>query len=100
MSAEYHQIKENTFQLKAIAPFPILREYAICKAIKFAEIKDVKEAAIAPPTEWGKSQEVLPKGWGEFNTTVYLSKPKATTNPFLNVKKLASICRKNWEWYR
>lgn len=99
MSSAYFEIKKNSFKLKAIAPIIILKEYTICKAIKFAEIKKAKKAAISSHLDWENSTKLLPKGWDEFNTIVYLSEPKETSAPFLDVKELAALCREAWSWY-
>ena len=106
MSASYYDMKVESFSLQAIAPVQVIREYAICKAIWFAEKKSAKKVALGDPKYGGqlKSPGILgspvPQGWGVVDTTAYLSEPKSTQNPFVNVEEMASKCRSGWDWYR
>ncbi len=106
MSASYYNMKDESFSLQAIAPMQIIREYAICKAIWFAEKKNAKKIALSDPKydkqprtpgTWGSE---IHKGWGVLDTTAYLTEPKSTQNPFINVTEKASTCSNVWQWYR
>ena len=104
-SASYYEIEDNSFSLQAIAPAPVISEYAICKAVWFAEKKKAADVALSDPKYGGKPREpittnsTIPEGWAVLDTTAYLSKPKLTKNPFFGVAHKASECRKMRKWY-
>ena len=106
MSASYYDMKDESFSLQAIAPVKVIREYAICKAIWFAEKKKANKMALGDPSYGGQPRtpgtlgSAVPEGWGVVDATAYLSEPKSTQNPFVNVADMAANCRSGWEWYR
>ncbi len=105
MSASFYDIKEHQFSLKAIAPKEAIREYAICKAIWFAEHKKAPKISLSNPRFGDHIKEngkilAVPKDWLVVNATAYLSNPNPDGNPFVSVKEWANRCRSGWEWYR
>ena len=81
-----------------MAPEQMIREYAICKAIWFAEKRKVTKLSLSNPKYNNKAN--TPEGWVTVEATAYLTKAKSTKNPFVNVADMAVTCRSGWEWYR
>lgn len=105
MIAKYYDISDSGFSVEATAPRATIREYAICKAVWFAEMKKVQSVSLGDPSysepvplpEWPASP---PKDWVTVRTTAHLNGPSPSGNPPVNVAAYASQCRQLWQWYR
>lgn len=104
MSTSFYGMKEEKFSLKAIAPKDVIRQYAVCKAVWFAEKKRAKNMSLSNPKYSDKYEELgklktVPDGWIVIEATAYLSKTNPTGNPFVSIEQMAVACRKSWDWY-
>jgi hypothetical protein len=82
-----------------------VREFAVCKAVWFAEKKHAAKISLSnpvygPPKELGPVPAKIPDGWTALNTTAYLNAPSAEGNPMISVVEYAGSCRQTWDWYR
>lgn len=100
MSASFYDMKEDVFSLQAIAPSKVIREYAICKAIWFAEKKNATKLSLGDPVYNKKTKEHVPEGWAVVDATAYLAKQSPNGNPFISVREMAATCRNGWDWYQ
>ena len=105
MSASFYNMKKEQFSLKVVAPKEVIREYAICKAVWFAEHKKALEISLGNPAYSnsiinGEKSNPVPNDWIVVDATAYISTPNPDGNPFVKVKDFAENCRNGWEWYQ
>lgn len=75
-------------------------QYAICKAIWFAEKKKASKLSLSNPVYNSKPKAPVPEGWAAVDATAYLAQKSPNGNPFVNVQEMAATCRSGWEWYQ
>ena len=98
-------MSDKSFGLQAIAPPDVIRELAVCKAVWFAEKKNVKNLSLSNPV-YGELKNIgpvpskVPDGWAVLNATAYLDQPSPGGNPMFSVAEKAEPCRQTWDWYR
>jgi hypothetical protein len=99
--ASFTNMSDASFTVQVIAPPDRVREYAVCKAVWFAEKKNAKNLSLSNP-DYGARNVVtpIPNGWIALQATAYLTAPNPDGNPILSVVERASMCRKMWPWYR
>ncbi len=104
--ATIYDVSDTKFSVEAISPREVIREYAICKAVWFAEKKHAQKLSLSdpvydePPKSIPPYPKQIPKGWIKLNTTAYLSDPSPSGNPMFSVGEKAAQCREYWTWYR
>ncbi len=104
MMASFFDMFDTKFSVKVVAPRETVREYAICKAVWFAEKKKVAHIALsnpvyAPPNASSPLTATLPDDWVSLETTAYFEAPSPDGNPTFTVAEKAHWCRKGWDWY-
>ncbi|MEJ1977612.1 MAG: hypothetical protein WDN49_17410 [Acetobacteraceae bacterium] len=102
---EFYDMSDSKFSVRAIAPPNALRELAICKAVWFAEKKNVRSIsmgnpAYSPPQELPSYAGKVPADWVVLTATAYITAPNPDRNPSLDVAQKAQACRSVWPWYR
>jgi hypothetical protein len=104
MSATFYDMSASKFSVQAIAPTTVIREYAICKAVWFAEKKRAETISLCnpsyAPTDRAGPMPPIPVGWTVLNSTAYVGQPSADGNPTVPVAEKAALCRQGWDWYR
>lgn len=105
--AQFSNITDTKFSIQAISPREEIREFAICKAVWFAEKKKWTKMSLGDPVYSnfprklpGEGEIKVPEGWIALTTTAYLSDPNPSGNPSFTVAEKAAQCRKAWDWYR
>ena len=107
MTAEYYDMSDEKFSLRVISPEDRVREYAICKAVWFAEKKQAEHMSLSnpvysePPANKGPFPNETSGRWVMLSTTAYLdAAANPEGNPKVSVSDYAAVCRQGWEWYR
>jgi hypothetical protein len=105
MVASFFDMSDSKFSVKAVAPKQSVREYAICKAVWFAEKKKVAHIALSNPVYGPPSAPInvpggFPGDWVSIVTTAYFETVSPEGNPTFLVANKADQCRKGWSWYR
>ena len=105
MVASFYDMSDVQFSVEAIAPPQVIREYAICKAVWFAEKKKAQKMSLGDPVYTKPRSDTqrlnqIPAGWSTLNTTAYLAEPNPSGNPTVGVGERAAQCRQMWDWYR
>ena len=105
MIATFSNMSDGKFSIQAIAPKDGIREFAICKAVWFAEKKKAPNVSLSnpgyvDPKELKKLPVKVPDDWVALNTTAYLTEPNPDGNPKVSVADYAAQCKKMWDWYR
>ncbi len=105
MSTEFFDMSDGKFSLRAIAPSSTVRELAVCKAVWFAEKRNVasislSNPAYATPSTLPAYAGKVPPDWAILTTTAYISDPNPDKNPKFDVAGRAPACRSAWAWYR
>jgi hypothetical protein len=105
MVATFYDMSDTKFSIRAIAPPDAVRQYAICKAVWFAEKKHVTQMSVSNPA-YGPLPDnptggigKVPEGSVTLTTTAYLNAPSPDGNPMFSVAEKAGPCRQ-WDWYR
>ena len=109
MVATLYDMSDTKFSVRAVAPKDRIREYAICKAIWFAEKKNAKEMSVSDPI-YSDPKSLDPKilksfpgtfpgDWVVVTTTAYLTNPNPSGNPIFPIADKAAQCRRMWDWY-
>jgi hypothetical protein len=104
--ATFYDMSDTQFSVQAIAPPSVIREYAVCKAVWFAEKKRVGRISLSDPSYDKPVQRVgqipakVPDGWTVLNATAYLDAPNPDGNPTFSVVEKSGPCRQAWDWYR
>ena len=105
--SRYYDIQSNSFGIEAVAPSDVVRELAVCKAVKMAEDKHAKKLSMGNPT-YGQVRPTpsdpypmkIPDGWAALHAIAYLDGRNPDRNPDMDVAERAVMCRKMWDWYR
>ena len=105
MVASFFDMSDSKFSVKAVAPKQSVREYAICKAVWFAEKKKAARIALGnlvfgPPRAPINVPGGFPGDWVSLSTTAYFEKVSPEGNPTFLVADKAVQCRKGFDWYR
>ena len=104
--ASFSDMSDTKFSVQVISPRDVIREYAICKAVWFAEKKKIEKMSLSNPVynETPKGPPGfpirIPEGWIGLNATAYLTDPNPSGNPVFSGAEKAAFCRKTWDWYR
>jgi hypothetical protein len=106
--ASFSNVSDGKFSVEALAPKEKIREYAICKAVWFAEKKKAPSLSLGNPMYLDPNTvkglpgfpKEIPDDWIVVNATVYLTEPNPNNNPSVNVPEYAAQCRRAWDWYR
>ena len=103
-SATYTNMSAEKFDVEATAPPQIIREYTICKGIRFAEKQKAEKVSFSNPA-YGepKASPMMtqsPKDWVSIKATVYISGQNPDGNSYVVVAERAKECRQFWNWYR
>jgi hypothetical protein len=104
--ATFSDMSNAKFTVKAIASRDVIREYAVCKAVWFAEKKKAQKMSLSDPV-FDESPKAPPgltmrvsDGWVAVTATAYLTDPNPSGNPLFSVAEKAALCRSGWDWYR
>ena len=82
-----------------------LRELVVCKAVWFAEKRNVRSLSLSNPS-YSSDKKMpayvgkVPPDWIALTATAYVTAPNPDKNPSVNVVELAPACRSAWPWYR
>jgi hypothetical protein len=102
--ASFYDMSDASFSLEAIAPRDVIRQFAVCKAVWFAEKKHVANMSLSNPVYGSPRpapvQQKMPDGWIALQATAYLTAPNPDGNPTFSVAEKAGPCRQYWSWYR
>jgi hypothetical protein len=103
--ARFYDMSDTRFSVEAVSPKDVIREFAICKAVWFAEKKDARSISLSDPvyskTRSGPAHPIqVPDDWVAVNATAYLTDPNPSGNPTVSVAEKAAQCRRVWDWYR
>jgi len=103
--ASFYDMSDASFSLEVIAPPDIERQFAVCKAVWFAEKKQaanmsLSNPAYGPPKHQGPVPQKVPDGWIALQATAYLTAPNPDGNPSFSVSDKAGPCRDSFSWYR
>jgi len=103
--ASFSKMSDERFDVQVVAPTAVVREYAVCKAVWFAEKKSAKTLSLgnpeySDPKTAGNLPAKVSEGWVALRATAYLTAPNPDRNPMLSVSERASMCRQMWDWYR
>ena len=102
MSATFYNMEDDLFSFQAIAPTEVILEYAICKAVWFAEKKQAMTISLSNPifNSVPKEPETsVPNGWATVDAIVYLNEQCPSCRLFLKIPEIAEECRSGWDWY-
>jgi hypothetical protein len=105
-TASFYDMSDSKFSVQAISPRDVIREYAVCKAVWFAEKKKAQKMSLSDPVYSDSPKPPpgypmrIPDGWIALNTTAYLTDPNPSGNPVFGIAEKAAFCRKAWYWYR
>ncbi len=104
MWATFSNMSEAGFAVEAVAPPDVIREYAICKAVWFAEKQKASGLSLSDPVYGppgpGPLRQQVPADWISVKATAYVTTPNPSGNPTFTVADKASQCRQMWDWYR
>jgi hypothetical protein len=95
----------DSFSVQGIAPPDLIRELVVCKAVWFAEKKNVRTISLSNPV-YGAPKDMrpipvkVPDNWVILNATAYLTEASPDGNPMFSVAEKAVPCRRTWDWYR
>ena len=102
--ASFYNMSDESFSLEAIGPPDVIRQFAACKAVWFAEKRHVITMSLSNPV-YGSPRptpvpQKVPNGWVTLQATAYLTAPNPDGNPTFSVAERAGPCRQYWSWYR
>lgn len=102
--AGFSSVTDTSFDLNVTAPPGIIREYAVCKGVWFAEKKKGSRVWFGDPHYSPASEAPVfgkpPADWLDLHTTIYLAGPGPEGNPAIDVGERAAMCRQMWNWYQ
>lgn len=102
---EFYNMSDSEFSVRAIAPPAAVRELAVCKAVWFAEKRNVRTLSLSNPA-YSAPKDIpayagkVPPDWVVLSATAYLTAPNPDRNPTFTVAEKAPGCRSMWPWYR
>lgn len=102
---EFYDISDSKFSVRAIAPPATVRELAVCKAVWFAEKRNVRSLSLSNPA-YSSPKDMpayagkVPPDWVALTATAYLTGPNPDGNPTVTVAEKMPGCRSTWPWYR
>ena len=104
----FYDRTDSSFSVQVIGPATIIREFAICKGIWFAEKKKLANVSFGNP-HYGGAKRIapdlekvihVPADWVVLDTTVYWTDANPDKNPMVRVSDRSAECRQMWPWYR
>lgn len=102
---EFYDMSDSKFSVRAIAPPTTIGELVICKAVWFAEKRNVRSLSLSNPS-YSSVKEMpdfagkMPPDWVALTATAHVTAPNPDKNPSFSIAEKAPGCRSAWPWYR
>jgi hypothetical protein len=103
MVAGFTNMAEQSFDVRVAAPREVVAEYALCKAVWFAEQNQAEtiwlgEPAFSAPLDSDSIITPIPEDWLVLTATAYYAQQNEDF-PFFDVAENAVACKGAWDWY-
>jgi hypothetical protein len=102
---EFYDMSDSKFSVRATAPPVVVRELVVCKAVWFAEKRNMRSLSLSNPA-YSSPKDMpayagkVPPDWVALTATAYFTALNPDGNPTFSVAEKAPGCRSAWTWYR